>query len=121
MTKVMLAEDDDTMVTLLKTLLTMEGYQVAVLDVGEKDVLGAVRREAPDVLLLDVYLPRQDGTDVIRALRQSADLKDTVVLMTSGMNLKEKCMARGANDFLLKPFMPEDLLSMLERHLLSAS
>jgi DNA-binding response OmpR family regulator len=86
MSRIMLAEDDLTMVTLLKTLLGMEGYQVIALSVEDDDVFEAVRNDRPDVLLLDVHLPHINGLD-------------------------------GANDFLLKPYMPDDLLKTLERNL----
>src|SRR5688500_17779880 len=57
MGKVMLAEDDSTMLSLLRTLLTMEGFEAATL--GERvDVLEALHRETPDIILLDVNLPQ---------------------------------------------------------------
>ena len=59
MPKILLAEDDVIMVSLLKTLLRMEGYQVVAVD-ADADVPAAVRAEKPDILLLDVYLSRQD-------------------------------------------------------------
>jgi DNA-binding response OmpR family regulator len=110
--KVLLAEDDVTMVALLKTLLKMEGYQVVALD-ADADVPAAVRLEKPDVLLLDVYLSHQSGLEILDALRSAQDTSSVCVVMTSGMNVKEDCIKRGANDFLLKPYMPDDLIGML--------
>src|SRR5512143_1984206 len=68
MPKVLLAEDDQTMVSLLKTLLKMDGYEVAALD-ADDDVAAAVRRVRPDVLVMDVMLGDQNGLDVLDALR----------------------------------------------------
>ena len=65
MPRIMLAEDDHTMVTLLKTLLGMEGYQVVALSVEDVDVFEAVRNDRPDILLLDVHLPHVNGLDVL--------------------------------------------------------
>jgi DNA-binding response OmpR family regulator len=62
--KILLAEDDVTMVSLLKTLLKMEGFQVIVLD-ANADVPAAVRREHPDVVLLDVHLSHQNGLEIL--------------------------------------------------------
>jgi DNA-binding response OmpR family regulator len=117
--KVLLAEDDITMVSLLKTLLKMEGYQVVALD-AEEDVAAAVRREHPDVLLLDVHLFQKSGLEILDTLRRAKDTKGTCVVMTSGMNVKEECLRRGANDFLLKPYMPDDLFNVLDRNLSDA-
>jgi len=114
--KVLLAEDDMTMVSLLKTLLKMEGYQVVALD-AEDDVPAAVRRERPDALLLDVHLFQQSGLEILDTLRKAKDTRATCVVMTSGMNVKDECLRRGANDFLLKPYMPDDLFDVLDRNI----
>lgn len=116
MSTIMLAEDDLTMVSLLKTLLNMEGYCVIALDIDD-DVYLSVCREQPDLLLLDVHLPHSSGLEVIDQLRADEKVRDTNVVMTSGMNLKMECMLHGANDFLLKPYMPDDLLNILKRNL----
>jgi CheY-like chemotaxis protein len=112
----MLAEDDLTMVTLLKTLLGMEGYQVDALSIDD-DVFEAVRKDRPDVLLMDVHLPHANGLDVLTQLRNSEETKDVRVVMTSGLNLELECKYHGADDFLLKPYMPDDLLTILERNI----
>jgi CheY-like chemotaxis protein len=112
----MLAEDDFTMVTLLKTLLSMEGYLVEALSIDE-DVFEAVYNDRPDVLLMDVHLPHANGLDVLAQLRKNDETRDLKVVMTSGLNLEEECKNRGANDFLLKPYMPDELLKILKRNL----
>lgn len=117
--KILLAEDDITMVSLLKTLLKMEGFEVVALQ-ADADVPAAVRRENPDVLLLDVHLSRQSGLEILDVLRRSADTKNVRVVMSSGASVKEECIRRGANGFLLKPFMPDDLISILRQTIKSA-
>ncbi len=117
MSRIMLAEDDMTMVTLLKTLLGMEGYQVVALSVEDDDVYEAVRKDRPDVLLLDVHLPHVNGLDILDRVRGDEETKDQKVVMTSGLNLELECKNHGANDFLLKPYMPDDLLKILQRNL----
>lgn len=119
MPTIMLAEDDLTMISLLKTLLGMEGYRVLALDVDD-DVYEAVRRERPDLLLMDVHLPHVSGMEVLDRLRADESVKDTSVIMTSGMNLEAECLAHGANDFLLKPYMPDTLLGKLKHQLQSS-
>ena len=119
MPTIMVAEDDVTMVSLLKTLLGMEGYQVLTPDINES-IPGAVLRDMPDVLLLDVHLPTANGLDVLDLLRNNAATKNLPVVMASGLNLEEECLKHGANNFLLKPYMPDDLLGILKRHVASS-
>jgi len=113
MAKILLAEDDLTMISLLKTLLKMEGFEVLALDVNS-DVPAAVEREKPQTLFMDVHLGQQSGMQILEAIRKNKDLSDVRVVMTSGLNVKDECLSRGANAFLMKPFMPDDLLNLLK-------
>lgn len=113
MAKVLLAEDDATMVSLLKTLLTMEGYEVLGLD-ANADVPDAVQRERPDALFMDVHLGKQSGMEILEAIRKNKDTAGLRVIMTSGLDVRDECVRRGANAFLMKPFMPDDLLRLLK-------
>ncbi|MBA4379401.1 MAG: hypothetical protein C0393_01710 [Anaerolinea sp.] len=114
MLKVLLAEDDRTMVSLLKTLLSMEGFQVITLAGATSDILEIIRREKPAIVLMDIFLGDKNGIEILRKLREMPDLTKMKVIMSSGMNLRDECLAAGANDFLLKPYMPDDLLKMLK-------
>jgi DNA-binding response OmpR family regulator len=114
MAKVLLAEDDQTMVSLLKTLLTMEGFEVLGLDIDD-DVPAVVRREKPDALFMDVHLGDQSGMKILEEIRSHRDLANVRVVMTSGLDVKEQCIRSGANAFLLKPFMPDDLIKVLRQ------
>lgn len=114
MAKILLAEDDKTMVSLLKTLLTMEGFEVLGLDV-DADVTAAVRREQPDALFMDVHLGEQSGMQILKEIRSNKDLENLRVVMTSGLDVREQCISSGANAFLLKPFMPDDLIRVLKQ------
>ena len=113
MAKVLLAEDDPTMVFLLQTLLNMEGFEPVAVD-SEADVPGAVLREKPDVLFMDVHLGQQSGMDIVESIRKNPQIASVRVVMTSGLNVKEECLERGADDFLPKPFMPADLIGILQ-------
>ena len=115
MTKVMLVEDDASMMYLLKTLLTMEKFEVVTLDISD-DVISKARSEKPDVMLMDVYLGNKNGVDVLTEIRKQDDLKELVVIMSSGMNMEYECRDAGANAFLLKPFMPDDLIAIIRRN-----
>lgn len=117
--KVLLAEDDITMISLLKTLLKMEGFEVVALP-ADADVLELIRSEHPDVLLLDVHLGNQNGLDILAKIRSSPDLKATRVVMSSGANVKEECISGGAFGFLMKPYMPDELTTLLKQAIKSA-
>ncbi len=115
MAKIMLAEDDATMVNLLTTLLLMDGFDVVAVQ-PEEDVPEAVGRVHPDLLVLDVHFSQQNGLDVLDALRAGDREHALRVIMISGLNVEEVCKQRGADDFLLKPFMPDDLIRILRKN-----
>ena len=114
MAKILLAEDDSTMVSLLKTLLNMEGFDVVALNV-ESDIAAAVEEEKPDAIFMDVHLGEQSGMQVLNAIRKNPDTSGVRVIMTSGLNVKDECLQLGADAFLQKPFMPDDLISVLRQ------
>ena len=112
MPKIMLAEDDTTMISLLETLLKMEGYQVHPLD-SDADIIAAVLKDKPDILLMDIHLLHQNGMDVLVKLRATAGGNGVRVVMASGLDFRDQCMARGANAFIQKPYTADDLLLAL--------
>ena len=111
--RVMLAEDDPTMINLLKTLLTMEGFDILALG-ADDDVVNAVVEKCPDVLLMDVHLSHQNGLEILDLIRKMVNACKVRIIMTSGLNVEEECMRRGADGFLLKPFMPDELIQILK-------
>ena len=114
--KVMVVDDDRTMVTLLRTLLELDGYQV-VQPKNAASVLESIAAERPDLVLMDVFLKGQDGIDLVRGLRKLPELAQTPVVMTSGMDVSEQSLAAGANSFMLKPYDPEVLLQTIRSQL----
>ena len=118
MAKVMLVEDDPTMFDLLKTLLTLEGFEVSVAS-GSPDILKQVRSESPDLILIDVHLrlangQEVNGFDLLKQIRQDPTIKDTRVLMSSGIDFRYKSEDEGADGFIHKPYMPDDLIKKLK-------
>jgi CheY-like chemotaxis protein len=118
MSKVLLIEDDDIMINLLKTLLDIDGYEVVAYKSGE-DVLQVVEREQPDVILLDVNLKNLGithitGLDLVGQIRSNNDTKNTSVILSSGINYRQESKAAGADGFILKPYMPDDLLNLIK-------
>jgi len=114
MHKIMLVEDDATMLSLLSTLLQIEGFDVVkVKQDSLEGILNEMRLEKPSLALIDVYLRAASGFDILRTLRQDPELKNMRVLMSSGMDFREQCLQRGADDFILKPYMPDELIKKM--------
>ena len=113
-TKIILCDDDPTMRSLLETLLGMEGYEAtSFIESTDEKFINYLIQEQPKAVLLDVHLTYTSGIDLLVKIKQEKLLKNIYVLMTSGMELKKECMENGADGFLLKPYMPDDLLSWL--------
>jgi len=117
--KVILIEDDETMRTLLGELLRMEGYQVVSLGSIEPEdtVLSQLIEQEPDLVFLDVNIHGQDTFTFVRKLRSKREA--IRVLMSSGMPLESESINVGADGFLMKPFMPDELLRKVQ-HLLGS-
>jgi DNA-binding response OmpR family regulator len=113
MLKILLADDDYSMVGLLTTLLDMEGYQVETLLDKPGDIMENIRSAKPDILLIDIYLGDHNGLDIVRQLRKMPDLDGIRIIMASGIDKREECLAAGADVFLLKPYMPNELFDKL--------
>ncbi len=118
MVKVMLVEDDPTMYQLLNTLLTLEGYDVHNSS-GDGDLLRSVQVNDPDLIMVDVHLKIGGGVEVngfelLRAIRSNPDLKNKKVIMSSGIDFRLKSAEEEADGFLLKPYMPEELINMVK-------
>lgn len=115
----MLVEDDATMQAVLRTLLELEGFQVSVAPDKKEivDIIQSIRDAHPDIILLDVHLHKASGFDVLQQLRQDSDagMKQTRVIMSSGSDVKDQCLKAGADDFLMKPYMPDELIGKLRK------
>ncbi|HKJ28072.1 MAG TPA: response regulator [Anaerolineales bacterium] len=114
MKKVMLIEDDQTMLSLLSTLLDMEGYDVHKLD-EFSNVIKEIKNVKPDAVLMDVHLDDIDGLEILTELRNDQELNTLKVIMSSGMDVSHQSMDKGADDFLLKPYMPDELIGKVKQ------
>ena len=114
MTKVMLVEDDPTMLSLLQTLLEIEGFEVAK-STDFNNVVPEVIAHRPDVMLIDVHLLDASGFDILQAVREEEIVKNTAVIMSSGMDFSSECIQKGANDFVMKPYMPDELIEKIRK------
>jgi diguanylate cyclase (GGDEF)-like protein len=115
--RVLLVEDDRDLMSFLQELLTQEKYQVLVSMDGE-DGLQKARAERPDVVLLDVLLPKMHGFEVCQRLRQDpATCQIPIIMVTSLTAIKDRLTGfkLGADEYISKPFEPIELLARVER------
>jgi len=114
MLKVMLIEDDPTMVSLLTMLLNLEGYLVKTPTNNHMDsIFNDILLERPHIALVDVNLQQGNGLDLLREIRQAPAIMGTRVIMYSGLNLQEECIQAGADGFIQKPFIPDELIKLI--------
>lgn len=115
--KILIADDDKALVHMLASRLSERGFEIfAAYDAIQAWM--AVMRYVPDAVVLDVSMPGGTGIDVLRKLKQFPKTSAIPSVIISGVqesSLAEKAKALGADDFLAKPFSPEQLLQSLER------
>jgi len=112
MLRVLVADDDKVMLDLLKTLLDLEGDK-AIPVIKPEEVIPTTRKEKQDIILMDIHLSGVDALPILEEIKQDPELQAIPVLMTSGMELHNKCLQMGASDFILKPFRPSELLKRM--------
>ena len=110
----MIVDDDRNMVKLLQTLLTLDGFTVS-FEARAEAVLGAIRQEKPDVILLDKNLAGADGLEVLSQIRADSEVGRVPVVIASGEDVGYRCKEAGANDFILKPYSPDQLSDILKK------
>ncbi|MGW6744949.1 response regulator transcription factor [Streptomyces sp. NPDC055025] len=108
---IMVAEDDVKQAELVRRYLEHEGHTVTVVEDG-RAALEEVRHREPDLLVLDVMMPRADGLDVVRILR--AESREVLVLMLTARSTEDDLLLGldlGADDYMTKPFSPRELMA----------
>src|SRR3712207_2998970 len=112
-TRVLIVEDDDDIAQVLQRSLRLEGYEVRTAHDGVQ-ALDETQAFLPDLIILDLGLPRMDGIDVARTLRRNED--DTPILMLTArdaLDSRVEGLDVGADDYLVKPFERQELLARL--------
>ncbi|MFE2931252.1 response regulator transcription factor [Streptomyces sp. NPDC059278] len=107
----MVAEDDEKQAELVRRYLEHEGHAVTVVGDGLA-ALAEVRHREPDLLVLDVMMPRADGLDVVRVLR--AERRELPVLMLTARSTEDDLLLGldlGADDYMTKPYSPRELMA----------
>lgn len=109
--KILVVDDEEDILELVKYNLEREGYSVSCVESGE-DCLTATRREPPDLILLDLMLPGIDGLDVCKALKRDEKVRDIPIIMLTAKGEESDIVTGlelGADDYVPKPFSPKVL------------
>ena len=108
--KILVVDDDTNICELLRLYLTKEGYQVTTANDGEEG-LEKFNQLKPDMVLLDVMMPRMDGLEVCRRIRKLGNTP--VMMLTAKGEIEDRIIGLelGADDYLIKPFSPRELVA----------
>jgi DNA-binding response OmpR family regulator len=112
MAKILIAEDERDIRDLVAFTLRFAGYEVVTASNGEEAVILAPR-ENPDLILMDVRMPRMTGYDACRVIKTEEKLKDIPVVFLSAKGQESEIqtgLVAGAEEYLLKPFAPDQLI-----------
>ncbi len=114
--RVLIVDDDVALAEMLGLVLRREGFIPSVVTSGSA-ALAAIRRENPDVVLLDLMLPGRDGVDVCRDLRAESDVP--VIMLTARSDTIDivRGLEVGADDYVVKPFKPAELVARVKARL----
>jgi len=113
--KILIVDDEEDLLKVVSFRLEKTGYKVCCAVTG-KEALEMAARERPDLILLDLRLPLLNGMEVCTQLKKDDNLKQipVIIFTASSGHVDEKAMACGADDYIVKPFTPEDLLGKIK-------
>jgi DNA-binding response OmpR family regulator len=110
--RVLIVEDDDDIAQVLQRSLRLEGYETRIAGDGEA-ALGAATDFVPDLVVLDLGLPKLDGMEVARRLRESDDVPILMLTARDALESRVEGLDAGADDYLVKPFERQELLARM--------
>ena len=116
--RILVIEDEMDVLKMTVFRLKKAGYDVLTADDGKKG-LETAEQERPDFIFLDLNLPVMHGYEVCRELKKDEELKKipVVILSASSDGIKEKSIEIGADDYIIKPYEPQELLNKIEKFL----
>lgn len=116
--RVLLVEDDVFLASIYQKKFEMEGYKISVAEDGEKGLADA-KKKKPDIILLDILLPKLDGFAVLEQLKADASTKNIPVVLLTNLGQKddvEKGLEAGAADYLIKAhFKPSEIIDKVKQ------
>ena len=121
--RILLAEDDPAILKVLKVRLEHEGFRVILATDGEQVVEAVLEEGPPDLILLDVQMPKLNGYQVCHRLRRNSMTAKIPILILTGsdselVRLSDQCVELGIDDWMKKPFRTQELLEKVQRLLM---
>ena len=110
--RVLVCDDEPRLLTFVEIKLRLSGYDVIMTTSGET-ALDLARTASPDIMVLDVIMPEMDGFDVLRELRTFTRLP--VIVFSARPGNSSQAMSLGANDYIAKPFDPDELVRKIRK------
>ncbi|MDS4032196.1 MAG: response regulator [Candidatus Contendobacter sp.] len=120
--KILVVDDEPNIVLSLEFLMKQAGFQVRTASDGEV-ALTAIAADPPDLMLLDVMMPRKNGYEVCQAVRANPDWKNIRIIMLTAKGReveREKGLALGADDYITKPFSTQEVVERVRELLAGA-
>ncbi|ROR29365.1 DNA-binding response OmpR family regulator [Mobilisporobacter senegalensis] len=114
--KVLIVEDEKELAEILGEYLSVEGYKVSLAFDGEKGI-EEIDDFKPDLVLLDIMLPKVDGMTICKKIRETSDIPIIMLSAKNGEMDKVICLGIGADDYVTKPFSPLELVARVKAHL----
>ncbi|MFA5211111.1 MAG: response regulator [Patescibacteria group bacterium] len=118
---ILIVDDDEFLVNIYKTKFEMEKFKVYTAGDGEEGLLVAQRKK-PDIILLDILMPKTDGLTMLEKLKQNSILKDIPVILHTNLGQKEdvkKGLVKGASDYVIKShFKPSEIVDKVKKILI---
>lgn len=117
--RILVVDDDKDVVRLMQGYLEQSGYEVFVAYNGES-ALHIIRRERPDLVLLDLMLPERDGLEITRLMRSDRQLMDIpIIMLTARVSDTDKIVGleMGADDYVTKPYNPREVVARVKAQL----
>jgi DNA-binding response OmpR family regulator len=112
-TRILIAEDEEILRSLLVKYFTREGFSIVEVDNGE-DALNKALDEDFDIIILDILMPRKDGLTVLQELRLKKDTPVVILSVKGGWTEKREAIQMGATDYVLKPFSPAEFVKTVK-------
>lgn len=120
MKKILIVEDNESNLYLLQYLLEKKEYDVIIARDGIEGVSKAINEE-PDVILMDISLPRMNGYEATKALRKNEKTKETPIIAVTSFAMdddRKNCIEAGCTDYIEKPIDPEHFYEVLKKNMI---
>ncbi len=119
--RILVVDDEPTLVRLMQFILAKQGHTMLAASNGE-DALAIIRDERPDLVLLDIMMPRVDGYEVARTVRADSDetlAKIPIIMLSAKAQDQDvrRGLELGVNEYITKPFAPEQLVTLVNAYL----